>query len=137
MTFLRMHPYLFTFYLVIAAIAIGVLVDGISESNGDTGSPAPQKAGHVLELIVQSSASSSATITYVTPGSDPIEITQHHRARLPWRKRFSGVRPLQIGFNLKALQSGSGRLTCIIRLDGEIVEQKSARGQSALVTCSP
>ena len=137
MTILRLHPFLVVAYLAIASIAVGVLVNGISKSNGDVGKPGKKRDGHRLELIVNSTEADSASISYVTPGSDPIEISQHHKARLPWSKTFSGVPPLQIGFNLKAVQSGAGRLTCIVKLDGDVIERKSTRGQSAIVTCSP
>ena len=133
MEFVRAHPLVLGLYLVIAVIGMAVAVSGMSE----TDRPRRRGAGdlHRLELVVTGSGAGS--VSYVTPGSDPIDVSQSPDVPLPWRKVFPTVERLQGGFNLVAQRAGKGRIGCRVLWDGEVVAEDTARGPAAMVTCAP
>ena len=133
MTILRLHPILFAIFLVLAALGIGTALTRLSESKGAADETDPAADGHSVELVVRSSDSRTASVSYVTLGSDPPGFTEQSDVRLPWRKVFRDVdRPRSL-FTLVAQQSGGGLLSCVVKVDGEVVAEDTARGEFSVV----
>lgn len=135
MTILRLHPILFAIFLVLAALGIGTALTRLSESKGAADGKAPAIDGHTVELVVTSSDSRTGSVSYVTLGSDPPGFTEQPDVRLPWRKVFQDVDPPRSVFTLVAQQSGGGRLRCVVKVDGEVVAEDTARGEFSVVRC--
>lgn len=135
MTILRLHPIVLGLYLVIAAVGIGVVISGYSESSTDR--PRRQRDVPTLELIVKSAGAETGSVAYVTPGSIPLNVSRHVDVRLPWNQSFRFDDELQAGFNLVAQQRGGGKLTCLIKRHGKVIAEDSDQGRGARVRCAP
>jgi len=90
-----------------------------------------------VEIIVKSTGSRSGSVTYVRPDTDSLDMSQDTSASLPWHKTFQTSSELPIGWNMNAQQNGGGRLTCIVKQDGEVIARNSSNGQYSMVTCAP
>jgi hypothetical protein len=137
MTPLRRHPVVFGIYVLVVIVCIGLLVTGASDSGSDPATPESADEPHTLELVVRSTGSEPAALSYLLPSVDPFNTERQTDVRLPWRKVIRGVERVRAGLNLKAIQSGSGRLSCTILLDGEPIATDTSGANPSLVTCAP
>lgn len=112
---------------------------GSSEDTGSTETqpePAANPDEGTFKIIVKSTGSNQASVTYVRPDSDSMAMSQDTAANLPWTKKFKNVEDLPMGWNMNAQQDGGGTLTCIIEHNGEVIAKNKSKGDYAMVTCS-
>ena len=86
---------------------------------------------------MKSTGSSSAnSITYMQPDGK-FEMSQENGNPLPWKKRWTGVDSVPIGWNMNAQQNGGGEIKCVVKHNGKVVADNTSSGNYAVVTCTP
>ena len=91
----------------------------------------------VFQIRVTSTGSSSAnSITYMQPDGK-FETSQQNGKPLPWKKRWTGVDSVPLGWNMNAQQNGGGEIKCVVKHDGKVVADNTSSGNYAVVTCTP
>ncbi|WP_020671976.1 MmpS family transport accessory protein [Amycolatopsis nigrescens] len=101
--------------------------------------PAEQPAGDVKPVLYAvtyelSGGAGALNITYVGQGA---VLEQERASSTPWRKSVArqGTED-EVGYlTVSAQNSGAGRLTCRILLDGEVVSERTA-GPNGVVMCA-
>jgi hypothetical protein len=90
--------------------------------------PETGAGAHTVTFAIRGSVR-RASVTYTTPSG------RTHRSVVspPWRKAFTVADGQSIDVN--AHSSGSGELTCTLRVDGELVKSATSSGGSATVDC--
>lgn len=88
---------------------------------------------HTVVYAVGGSAR-HADLTYTTDGAMTIE--QAEGARVPWTKTLV-INDNQLDvYQVMAQNTGSGRVTCSIKVDGHVVKTVTATGAYAIASCS-
>lgn len=95
----------------------------------------PKPTG-VLVIEVRSTESTQGSVTFTDPTKDNFQLQQITDAALPWRKRWTGVDSLPLGWNMNVQQKSGGTITCKVTLDGEVVAEGKSSGPYAVVTCA-
>lgn len=110
---------------------------GTAQQPGETGlgasgpsDTASDQAAVMYEVV---DAKNAGNITY-SAGSG-MDIAQENGVKLPWKKEVSLNRGFSIA-TLTAQNSGSGKITCRITIDGKLAKEVSSQGAYAVVTCT-
>lgn len=96
---------------------------------------APDNEG-VFTIEVHSTESNSGSVTYMVPEEGSFDMQQANNTRFPFKKTWTGVDSIPLGWNMNAQQQGAGEITCIVKHDGEVVKKNTSSGAYAMVICS-
>lgn len=129
-------PWLLGAAVIVVGVATVIQVFGDSEPS--VHEQRKQALPHSTHTVVYevTGAGKSPEIRFVSDGSSG---TDHVLGvDLPWRKEFSVTVGPTVGV-VQVLASNSGQsdtISCLIRVDGQLVNQQSANGQFSSVSCS-
>jgi hypothetical protein len=76
----------------------------------------------------------AGTITFMNDSGDISQVTD--TTRLPWKKQFTVPAGGEGFLSISAQNAGSGKISCSISINGQVVKQNTSTGTYAIVDCS-
>ncbi|WP_119728497.1 hypothetical protein [Thermomonospora amylolytica] len=116
-----------------AVLGVGQVLPDADPATSAAGGAETTEDGPIELTFVLTGDRRSAEVTYSATG---VEMQEIEAAPLPWRRTFrisaSGSASVQIQ-NL--WRNGPGKVTCTVLIGGEVVQQQSEFGDSAIASC--
>lgn len=138
----RSRPRWLAWSLGAVALLLGVLaLRGTADDPETSGSPDRQgrthlgSIPHTVVYEVTAPKGRSPRISFRSDGINTTELVEN--ARLPWRKKLTlTAGPAPAVAQVMATGGDSDNISCSVRVDGELVDSRTAKGPFTSVSCS-